>query len=541
MFEFKLCQQTRTQPTRQTEDPKSLEEASLTTISLVLWLASVSVMTSLHGILRVGTNNSVNAVLRNSLLAEVMGEEAFVDAMNILYTSSSDDDNMSHSSTDSASTERQRMEQQQTPQPSCRVNNGRRLKTECNWWKLYLAPEKKRIFEEDRNGRESLNFRRMFRVPYDVYSNRLLTLAITRWWPEWHSDKVDSWGRPVGDLELKILGALYMLGTAATPFVVSSNTNLSEEVHRVFFLDWIDKMSLLKEDFIYMPRNRDEYNFVVDEYAKMGLPGCVGSIDCVHIGWDMCPIQHKNMYTGKEGYPSIAYEVICTSRKFIQSVSCGHPGSRNDKHIARTDTAVMELLQGNGWLHSQSWECVIEANGRRKVFYGVYLICDGGYHRWPCFVYPVKTGIPGSPAMKCAAMIESVRKDIEGVFGILKRRFHYLKVFNKMRHHINIDRAFTTCCILHNILLEEDGFLEPDLPDLPNGVRARLRQAGADSRGDAMWRRHQAAVVPDAEEEERNYNGMHESTRLAAQWQERTEALMNHFQFRSRARTATRL
>ncbi len=75
-----------------------------------------------------------------------------------------------------------------------------------------------------------------------------------------------------------------MLGTAATPFVVSSNTNLSEEVHRVFFLDWIDKMSLLKEDFIYMPRNRDEYNFVVDEYAEMGLPGCVGSIDCVHIG-----------------------------------------------------------------------------------------------------------------------------------------------------------------------------------------------------------------------------------------------------------------
>ena len=108
MFEFKLCQQTRTQPARQTEDPKALEEASLTTISLVLW----------HGIERqilcVGTNNSVSAVLRNSLLAEVMGEEAFVDAMNILYTSSSDDDNMSHSSI-GASTERQRMEPQQTP------------------------------------------------------------------------------------------------------------------------------------------------------------------------------------------------------------------------------------------------------------------------------------------------------------------------------------------------------------------------------------------------------------------------------------------
>ena len=32
----------------------------------------------------------------------------------------------------------------------------------------------------------------------------------------------------------------------------------------------------------------------------------------VHIGWDMCPTQQQNMYKGKEGYPSVAYEVICT-------------------------------------------------------------------------------------------------------------------------------------------------------------------------------------------------------------------------------------
>jgi hypothetical protein len=99
-----------------------------------------------------------------------------------------------------------------------------------------------------------------------------------------------------------------------------------------------------------MPRNMEEYTNVVGEYyTEMGLPGCVGSVDCVHIGWDMCPTQQQNMYKGKEGYPSVAYEVICTSRKFIQSVSVGHPGSRNDKHIVRTDETVMSLLYyGNG-------------------------------------------------------------------------------------------------------------------------------------------------------------------------------------------------
>ena len=225
-------------------------------------------------------------------------------------------------------------------------------------------------------------------------------------------------------------------------------------------------MASIKEEFVYMPRD-------MEEYTEMGLPGCVGSVDCVHIGWDMCPTQLQNMYKGKEGYPSIAYEVICTSRKFIQSVSVGHPGSRNDKHIVRTDETVMSLLYGNGWLQSQSWDCIVDGTGRKQVFYGVYLISDGGYHRWPCFICPIKSGEPGSPAMKCAAMIESVRKDIEGVFGILKKRFAFLKVFNRMHSQKQVDCAFVTCCIIHNILLRDDGFLDLTLPDLPNGVRER--------------------------------------------------------------------
>jgi hypothetical protein len=45
-------------------------------------------------------------------------------------------------------------------------------------------------------------------------------------------------------------------------------------------------------------------------------------------------------------------------------------------------------------------------------------------------VYPIKTGLPGSTARKWAAQLESIRKDIEGVFGHLKRRFLFLKSFN---------------------------------------------------------------------------------------------------------------
>ena len=102
---------------------------------------------------------------------------------------------------------------------------------------------------------------------------------------------------------------------------------------------------------MYMPLDKLQLKFVTDKYKALGLPGCVGSVDCVHIGWDQCPVQHTNMYKGKEGYPSIANEVICTSGKFTQSVSAGHPGARKDKHIVKTDKSVMQLLDGHAWLH----------------------------------------------------------------------------------------------------------------------------------------------------------------------------------------------
>jgi hypothetical protein len=34
-------------------------------------------------------------------------------------------------------------------------------------------------------------------------------------------------------------------------------------------------------------------------YQKLGFPGCVGSVDVIHIWWDMCPFQLKASCTGK--------------------------------------------------------------------------------------------------------------------------------------------------------------------------------------------------------------------------------------------------
>jgi Plant transposon protein len=408
----------------------------------------------------------------------------------------------------------------------------RRPMKDSAWWKYFISPAAKAELLTDPDGKVARQFRQAFRVPYLLFKLKILDFAIELWWPDWNELKVDAFFRPVSNLELKLLGCLNVLGHGADHSSVGLQTNISEETHRMFFVDWISKMASVKEKFIYMPHEKLELDVVMDEYKSLGLPGCIGSVDVVHIGWDKCPVQHTQMYKGKEGYPTVAYQAICTSRKFIQNVSVGHPGARNDKHIVKTDAAVMQLLDGSSWFNSISWESMA-IDGNVNVTKGVYLLCDGGYHRWPSMMFPLKSGKPGTPLMKWCAMVESVRKDIECTFGSLKQRFAYLKKFNQFKKKKNIDDAFTTCCILHNLLLEDDGWLADDLTNYPNGTKERLGKIFNDPRGDAITNRgdddtydpimiaQEESVCPD------------EKKRLTSEWKRVLENLVDHREYYS--------
>jgi hypothetical protein len=91
-------------------------------------------------------------------------------------------------------------------------------------------------------------------------------------------------------------------------------------------------------------------------------------------------------------------------------------------------------------------------------FVGAYFISDGGYHRWPCLINPFKHQAEGTDFQTWSQNIEAVRKDIECVFGILKKRFLYLKHPIRIHSPECIERVFVTCCVLHNILLDYDGY-----------------------------------------------------------------------------------
>jgi hypothetical protein len=268
-------------------------------------------------------------------------------------------------------------------------------------------------------------------------------------------DSTDHFGHPSVPVELLILAALTILGRGVIFRIASMLTGISEGVIRNFYHLFCSEYAKdFYDDECHMPKEMNDVNSVLDSYALLGLPGCIGSTDCVHLAWDRCPAGLRNIHKGKEGYPTLAYSVTCTHSRRIINATKGFPGTVNDRTISRYDSFITSV-RNDPFYRSLSFELGNILNDEREQINGVYLICDGGYNDWRCLQCPRKyTSVQQMIAF--SKQLESVRKDVERTFGILKKRFYILRIPFRFNEQKEIDNTFFTCCILHNILLRYD-------------------------------------------------------------------------------------
>jgi hypothetical protein len=106
-----------------------------------------------------------------------------------------------------------------------------------------------------------------------------------------------------------------------------------------------------------------------------------------------------------------------------------------------------------GWF-KDVWWCYYTEDGRIRHEQAVYLICNNGYLHWPSSIRPYK-------GHKCATLegyfssnLESVHKDVECTFGILKKRWKILNNGLLFRDICICENIFVTCCCLHYFLLD---------------------------------------------------------------------------------------
>ncbi|OWZ16390.1 hypothetical protein PHMEG_0009833 [Phytophthora megakarya] len=239
-------------------------------------------------------------------------------------------------------------------------------------------------------------------------------------------------------------------------------------------------IDIFEEEYLRGPTEQD-IEQQLQFSAERGFPGCIGSLDCMHWMWEMCPYALKGQYAGKEKKPSIVLEAVADYRLWIWRFYFGAAGSNNDINILDSSPLVNKfILQQNICDHTYTVA--------GKQFEQLYYLVDGIYPQFSCFVPTISQ--PETPKEKYfAKQQEAARKDVERTFGVLQKRFHILKKPSQVWYAEDMLSVMKACVILHNMIVEDEWAVE-GLENLPeekthvltttrvrnNGVRADEEQ-----------------------------------------------------------------
>jgi len=304
---------------------------------------------------------------------------------------------------------------------------------------------------EDPTSREHKEFVKEFRVPYQLFRHILQECRLQQWAKPPSSPSKKRRGRPPCPLEYKVLSCLYRLGSGCLNRTTARMFNMCPSSTDVFFKNFTAWYAQYYDTECRAPATLDEIRDVEKVYAKMGFPGCVGSVDGVHVSWSKCPAGLLTRHKGAKGHPTRSFNVTVDHRRMIQRVACSKPGAFNDVTSVRYDPHVTGMQNG---LYSD-----YEYKVCGEVTKGAYLLADGGYLRWRCLQCP-RNHDSRQFVRQWSSALESVRKDVECTFGILKGRFRILKVPFDFEHETHIDNVFYTCCVLHNQIQRSQGFAD---------------------------------------------------------------------------------
>ena len=177
--------------------------------------------------------------------------------------------------------------------------------TQSNWWKL-MQRRGVRVL----GTRAYHKFRNKFRLPL-VEVEKLVSKAQATH-AEWR-DKPSGVGHGRGHgrhpFIMKVLCALRCLAKGCDVDTIEDAAHIKASTLQAFVPRFIRYLS----EEVYPQEVRLPTGAHLDAslkvFERLGYPGAYCNTDGVHVAWDQCPHQHFSIYTGKEGYPSVAFNV----------------------------------------------------------------------------------------------------------------------------------------------------------------------------------------------------------------------------------------
>lgn len=319
------------------------------------------------------------------------------------------------------------------------------------WYLLYVAtpPSSERLCRL---------FRTRFRLPYTSFIQLADEISSHPTFVRWKNS--DAVGTAPSNIKLLLLGALRYMGRAWTFDDVSESNGISIDTNRDFLLAFLSYgSSVMYKRYVIDPT----INTHVSEHHKVfdlaGFTGCIGSSDATHVPMLKCPHWATNNHKGfKLNVPGRTYNVTVNHSRRILASTPGHPATWNDKTLILFDTLICDVHKGiiPNEFHFELFEYNRNGEVVKANYKGVWFIVDNGYLNWSCTV-PPDNNATCYESIRFSEWLESMRKDVECVFGILKGRFAMLRYgirFHRLEH---CDNLWMTCCAMHNWLLEIDG------------------------------------------------------------------------------------
>lgn len=337
--------------------------------------------------------------------------------------------------------------------------------TKSLWYSLYCCGEDVGV---ERQPNFHKKFRNRFRMPYPQYLEllELCRADASAGGPlnRWRHDRPSNRGTPPAPIQLLILASLRYLGRGWTFDDVEEATAISRDVLRKFHHAFIEfGATVLFPQWVRGPETLEEARAISYEFTLAGFPGCIGSMDASHIQSERISYRIRQSHLAhKMPFTARTYNIITNHRRRILSTTTGHPARWNDKTLVTFDGLACTLNEGSNFLKDLRFELYQYDEANNVViqkYSGAWLLVDNGYLNWAVTVPPMKDTNTMSQ-WRFSKWLESMRKDVECTFGILKGRWRVLKAGVRLHGTKACDYTWMTCCALHNWLLEVDGLDE---------------------------------------------------------------------------------
>ncbi|XP_071741381.1 protein ALP1-like [Rutidosis leptorrhynchoides] len=295
------------------------------------------------------------------------------------------------------------------------------------------------------------NFKRRFRMRRRVFLRIMEDILnyhkdpLPEYFKYFHL-RVDARGKLSISTYLKITAALRQLAYGDTPDLFDEYLQMLERTSRESLMHFCKCIiDLYKDEYrLYIKRLYEAHEDI------HGLPGMMRSIDCMHWAWGRCPVAWKCQFTrGDHKVPTIMLEAVASYDNWIWHAFFGVAGSNNDLNVLNASNLF------NSMLNEETEDIPFTVNG--VEYKRGYYLADGIYPGWASFVKAFSSA-NDEKRKYFSKKQAAARKDVERTFGILQGRWHILQQPARA-YSVNVMKQMMyTCIILHNIIVEDNGF-----------------------------------------------------------------------------------